>query len=199
MHSGDDGGVRAALERRCAGGDAPHAGDARGHDRHVSRGDHWIAPARHVAADRIHRDVPVPKHHARQRLDLEIAQGFFLLLREIAHLRLRKLDVVEVALAHPRDRGLDFGVGELERWRRPVVEFLRQCAYRRVAAGFDLLDDLLHRLAHLGVRRLDRARVHSALEIAGHGSLRPVPGRGRARPAIPASRSGRRSAGRRPG
>jgi hypothetical protein len=114
MHGGDDGGVRAALERRCAGGDALHAGDARGHDRHVGRGDHRIAPARHVAADRIHRDVPVPEHHARQRLDLEIAQRFFLLLREIAHLRLRKLDVVEVALAHPRDRGLDFGGGELE-------------------------------------------------------------------------------------
>ena len=82
---------------------------ARGDDRHVRGGDHRIAPARHVAADRVHRDVLVAEHDARQRLDLEVAHGVLLLLREVAHLRLRELDVVEVALGHLRDGALDLG------------------------------------------------------------------------------------------
>ena len=51
MHSGDDRRMRAALERRRAGDDVLHAGDVGGDDRHVGRGDHRIAAARHVAAD----------------------------------------------------------------------------------------------------------------------------------------------------
>ena len=63
-------------------------------------------PARHIAADRIHRDVPVAEHDAGQRLDLEVAQRLLLLLREIAHLRLGEFDVVEVALLHLADGAL---------------------------------------------------------------------------------------------
>ena len=44
---------------------------------------------------------------AGQRLDLEVAHGLLLLLREVAHLRLGELDVVEVALGDLRDRALD--------------------------------------------------------------------------------------------
>ena len=44
---------------------------------------------------------------AGQRLDLEIAHGLLLLLREVAHLRLGELDVVEVALADLADGALD--------------------------------------------------------------------------------------------
>ena len=181
VHGGDDGRVRPALERRRAGDDALHARHARGHDRHMRRGDHGIASARHVAADRIHRDVPVTEHDAGQRLDLEIAQRLLLLLREIAHLRLRELDVVEVAFAELRYRALDLGGRQLERGRRPVVEFLRQLAHRRIAPRLDLGEDVFHRLAHLGIGGFDRARVHSALEIAGHGGLRFILRRGRAR------------------
>ena len=53
--------------------------------------DHRIAPARHVAADRVHRDVAVAEHDAGQRLDFEIVHGVALLLREIAHLGLGEL------------------------------------------------------------------------------------------------------------
>ena len=49
----------------------------------------------------------VAEHDAGQRLDLEVAQRLLLLLREIAHLRLRELDVVEIALAHLPDGALD--------------------------------------------------------------------------------------------
>ena len=170
MHGGDDRRMRPALERRRAGDDALHAGDPRGDDRHVRGGDHRVAPARHVAADRVHRDVLVAEDHAGQGLDLEVAHRLLLLLREIAHLRLRELDVVEVALADLADGALDLLRRQLEGRRRPAVEFLRQLAHRRVTPGLDLLEDLLDRRAHLGVGGLDRARVHSALEIAGHDS-----------------------------
>ena len=168
MHRGDDRRMRAALERRRAGDDALHARDLRGDDRHVRGGDHRIAPARHVAADRVHRDVLVAEHDAGQRLDLQVVHGVLLLLREVAHLRLREPDVVEVALGDLRDRALDLLRRQPERGRRPVVEFLRQLADRHVLALLDLRQDAFDRLAHLGVGGLDRARVHSALEIAGH-------------------------------
>ena len=148
-----------------------HAGDAGGDDRHVGGGDHRIAPARHVAADRIHRDVAVAEDHAGQRLDLQIAHGLLLLLREVAHLRLGEFDVVEVALSHLGDRALDLGRRQFEILRLPVVELLRQLADRGVLLVVDLRQDALDGLANLGVRGLDRACVHSALEEAGHGRL----------------------------
>jgi hypothetical protein len=124
MHGGDDRGVGAALERRRAGHDALHASDARGNDRHVRRSHHGIAPARHVAPDRAHRDVAVSEHDAGKRLDLELAQRLLLFLREISHLRLGKLDVVEIALAQLCDGALDLGGAQPEACGRPVVEFL---------------------------------------------------------------------------
>ena len=171
MHRRDDRRMRAAAERRRARDDAFDPRDLGGDDRHVRRGDHRVAPARHVAADRIHRDVAMAEDDAGQRLDLEIAHRFFLLLGEVAHLRLGELDVVEIALGDLADRALDLLRGELEARRRPVVELFGQVAHGGFAAGFNVGENFFDRLAHLGVRRLDGARVHSALEGASHGDL----------------------------
>ena len=97
-----------------------------------------------------------------------------LLLREVPDLRLREPDVVEVALGDLADGPLDLAVAELEGGRRPLVELLRQRAHGGIALGLDLGEDRLHRLAHLGVGRLDGAGIHAAFEMASHGSLLPV-------------------------
>ena len=97
------------------------------------------------------------EHDAGQRLDLEVVHGLALLLREVAHLGLREFDVLEVALAHLCDGFLDFLRRQLEILRRPVVEFLRQLADRRILARIDLRQDALDRFAHLGVGGLDGA------------------------------------------
>ena len=102
MLGGDDRRRRLALERRRAGDDARHARHLGGDHRHVRRGQQRILAARHVAADRVHRDVLVAEHDAGQRLDLDVLQRRLLVLGEIAHLRLRELDVVDVALARAR-------------------------------------------------------------------------------------------------
>ncbi len=167
----DDGRMRRALVGRGAGDDAFDAGDARGDDRHVRGGDHRIAPARHVAADRIDRDMAVAEHDAGQRLDLDVEHAIALLLREVADLRLREFDVIEVALGHLRDRLLDFLRAEAEILGRPLVEFFRQFADGGVLARVDLRQDALHRLAHFGVGFFDRGGIHSALEMAGHDEL----------------------------
>src|ERR1700685_933026 len=130
---------------------------------------HRVAAARHVAADRIHRDVLMAEYDAGQRFDLEIAQRLLLFLRKTTHLCLGELDVVEIALLHRPDGALDLGRRQLERGRRPIIELLRQLAHGNVLARVDIGEDLLDRLTHLGVGRLDRACVHSALEVAGHG------------------------------
>ena len=54
------------------GDDARHAGDRRGGDRHVRRGDHRELAGRDVAADRLHGDVPVAEDDAGQGLDLDV-------------------------------------------------------------------------------------------------------------------------------
>ena len=53
-----------------------------------------------------------------------------------------------------------------------LSNFLRQLAHGNVLARVDIGEDVLDGLAHLGIGRLDRARVHSALEVAGHELLR---------------------------
>ena len=113
--------------------------------------------------------MAVAEHDAGQRLHFQVMHRVALLLREIADLRLRELDVVEVALRHLRDGLLDLGRRQLEVGRRPFVELLRQFADGGVLAFLDRGQDLLDRLAHLGVGGLDRACIHSAFEPAGHG------------------------------
>ena len=132
VHGGDDGRMRPALERRRAGDDALHAGDPRGDDRHVRRGDHRIAPARHVAADGVDRDVLVAEHDAGQRLDFDVLHAVALLLREVAHLRLREPDVVEVALGDLADGLLDLLLVSLNDGGDQLSNF---CDRSRIAAS----------------------------------------------------------------
>ncbi len=173
MHGRDNRGVRPPTIGRRTRGDALHAGNPRGDDGHVGGGHHGITAPRDITSDRIHRNVAVTEHDAGKRLHFEVAQRFPLLLGEISHLRLGKLDVVEIAFAHLADRALDFFCAELEACGRPVIEFLRQRAHCRVAPGLDLRENAFHGLPHLGVGSLDGTGVHSALEIAGHGCFPP--------------------------
>src|SRR5205085_7680624 len=69
------------------------------------------------------------------------------------------------------DRCLDLLIAQLERGRRPFVEFLRLVAHRVIAARLDLVEDALDGRAHLRVGFFNRAGVHSAFEKAGHGCL----------------------------
>ncbi len=94
---GDDGGRRPPLERWGAGDDARNARDLGRDDGHVGRGEEGIFAARHVAADRVHRDVLMAEDDAGPRLDLQIKQGAALVLGEGADLRLREVDIVDLA------------------------------------------------------------------------------------------------------
>ena len=69
--------------------------------------------------------------NARQCLHLEVAQRLLLLLREIAHLRLGEPDVIEIALAHLRDRALDL------REQKDVGLERREAALAHVVEGAD--------------------------------------------------------------
>ena len=110
----------------------------------------------------------MPEHDTGQRLYFQVPQRRPLLLCEIAHLRLGEPNVVEIVLAHLPDRALDLRRRKFERRRRPIIEFLRQLAHRGILVRVNIGEDLFDHLTHLGVGRLDRACVHSALEVAGH-------------------------------
>ena len=94
-------------------------------------------------------------------------------LREVAHLRLGELDVVEIAPGQLRQAVPDFGVGQPEILAVPLVEFDRQVAHRSIAARLDIGENAFHRGADfrivLGALRGTRPR----LRIVGIGvSLR---------------------------
>src|SRR5262245_12926826 len=115
--------------------------------------------------------MTMAEHDAGQRLDLQVVHRFALLLGEVAYLRLRKLDVLEVAFRDLCYGALDFLWREVKILRRPFVEFLRQFANGRVLPLIDLREDAFDGLAHFGIGSLDRARIHSAFEPAGHGFI----------------------------
>ena len=136
--------------------------------RHVRRGDQRIFSARHVAADRIHRDVLVPEHDARQGLHLDVPQRLLLRVREVAHLLLGEVDVVEVAAREFRQRGLDLAVGEPEVLAVPAVELrsiVRALPRRRARR---CREDALDGRAHLGVVGRDCICIAALLEELDH-------------------------------
>ena len=89
-----------------------------------------------------------------------------LVLGEVAHLRLREVDVVEVLLRQAGDAGLDLGVGQPEVLAVPVVELHRQLAHRRVAARLDVGENAFDRRPDLRVVLRPQRRVPAALEIS---------------------------------
>ena len=124
VHGGDDGRDAARPGAAAPSDDARHAGDRGGQHRHVRRGDHREFAGRHIAADRLHRDVLVAEDHAGQRLDLDIGHRGALGLGEAPHLRLGEVDVGHVARRHFVHRCIDFRLGQAEGRRRVLVEFL---------------------------------------------------------------------------
>ena len=122
FHRGDDRRMRRAVHGWRRGNDARHSGNGRGQDRHVRAGDHRELSARHVAADRLDRYVPVPEQHARERLDLDVCHRPALRFGEAPDLRLSELDVLHVAVAHLLHRGLDLGIGKAKACGFVVVE-----------------------------------------------------------------------------
>ena len=133
---------------------------------------HRIFAARHIAADRLDRDVPVAEHHARQRLDLDVADRLPLLLGEVLHLRLGEADVAEIARRDLAHRRLDLGLAQAKALRRPSVEALRQLAHGDIAPRLDVGQDLLDGGAHLAVRFGARRGRFSRFQMGGHELLR---------------------------
>ena len=113
------------------------------------------------------------EHDAGQRLDLDVPHRRALVLGEVAHLRLRELDVVDVARRELGQAAADLGVGEAVVVAVPAVELDRQLAHGLVAAGLDVGEHRLDRGADLGVVLGDCARVAPALEPACHSSSSP--------------------------
>jgi hypothetical protein len=87
--------------------------------------------------------------HAGQCLDLDVLQCRLLVLRELADLRLRELDVGDGLRRDGGEDAVDIGAREL--LRLPVVELLRLLADRGVAALPHVFEDVLDRFPHLAV------------------------------------------------
>ncbi len=87
------------MDRGCGRHDARHARDLRGQDGHVRRRDHREFPARHVAADRLHRNVAVAQDHTGECFHFDIAHGRLLRLGEPPDLGLGEADILHVRWA----------------------------------------------------------------------------------------------------
>ena len=134
-------------------------------------GEQRIFPAGHVAADGIDRNVLVAENHARQRLDLDVAHRFTLMLREVAHLFLREPDVVEIAPGQLRQAILDLCIGQPEILAVPLVELDRQFADRCIPALFDIGQNPFHRGADFRIVFGALRGIAAALENFWHRRL----------------------------
>ena len=107
--------------------------------------------------------------HAGQRLDLEVEDGRSLALGEVAHLGLGEADVVQVTLGDPRQRAFDILLAKAEGIRFVPVEFQRELTDGRVAAGFDVRENLLDRVLHAGIFLCLRCAASTGLQMPDHG------------------------------
>jgi len=110
----------------------------------------------------------VAELHARQGLDLDVADRRALVLGEVADLRLGELDVAEGLGGNAGEDRLDFALAQL--LRRPLVEFLGVFAHRGVAALLHVGEDAFDGLTDLAVHLVGDGSGDAALEVGGHGS-----------------------------
>ena len=107
----------------------------------MRRRDQREFPARDVAGDAFHRQVPVAQDDARQGLDFQVQERRLLRFGEAPDLFLGEGDVGRLARRQLVETGLDFRIGQPETLRIPAVEPFAQLAHRRLAPRLDLVDD----------------------------------------------------------
>jgi hypothetical protein len=111
----------------------------------------------------------VAELHARQGLDLDVADGSALVLGEPADLRLRELDVLDRLLRHLADDR--FHIGWTQFFWNPLVELLRVLAHRRIAALPHVGEDRLHGLTHFPVELIGERLRDAAFEVGWHDPM----------------------------
>ena len=170
-------------------------GHLRHHDGHERGGEHRVAAARHVRADRADRHVAVAEPDAAQRLDLEVRERLELALREVAHARLREGDVAAEVLRKLGRGRRDLVGADQERVGRPPVEAKRPVAHGLLAPPLDVREQLGD-----GLREPPRRRRRAAWPQLASGGAPPMPPAPLARrlPAAPRRSSRARSTGRPP-
>jgi hypothetical protein len=166
---GDD-----AAGRGCGCGHALHAGDLRGQDGHVGRGEQRVAPAGDVGTHGVHRDVLLAEEHARFDLGLEVRERGALQLGEPADVALGSPDVVKRLLGHRSHGSRDLLVGEAEGRRGPAVEALGVLADGRVAARADIGDDARDDVLDGRRRGPGVLRGGGGLEVVAHRCSLPA-------------------------
>ena len=168
MLGGDDGRRGPPLEWRRAGRDALHPRHLGRDHRHVGGRQQRILAARHVAADRVDRDVLVAEYHPRQGLDLDVLQRVALDLREVADLLLREQDVLAVLPGEFRQTGFDLVLAQTEVVTLPAVELDRHLAHGRIATSRDVVQRVLHDAADLLVRLRRLGIADAGLQVSRH-------------------------------
>ena len=109
------------------------------------------------------------EHHARQGLDLHVAQAVALHPGEVAHLGLGELDVVALLGGQGVHAGVDLRLAQAAVLPVPAVEPDRHLAHGRVAPRLDVGERGLDDVAHLAVGVGLRLRGGAALQVMGHG------------------------------
>ena len=171
--AGDHG--RVGIGRQ-AGDHLVAAGHLGRHQRH-----HWcrqdrVAAARHIGADALDRDHPVPQVHAGQGLHLQRQHGGELRLGEGLHVGDGKFGVGAGLRIERGQRGQPLGLAHLQCLAAVAIKAQRVLAHRGIAAAAHLGDHLLHhgfdraerRVAGRG-GRFDELDGQTKL---GHGSFR---------------------------
>ena len=138
----------------------------------MRRGKQRILAAGNVAACILDWQVLVPKHHAGHRLKLYISDAGALDLGEVAHLRLRELDVLPLLRSQAFDRLIDLGLRKLIVFAIPAIELDRHVAQGIIAALFDVGKGPFHGATDVTIALRFCGSGYAALEPDGHCSPR---------------------------
>jgi hypothetical protein len=110
----------------------------------------------------------VTQNDAGEGFDFDIPHGIALMLREIANLLLRELDVLYITPRQLGEAGLDLGIGQPVVRTIPFVERDRQFTHRDIAAFFDIRENDFDGRANLRLVLGALRRVAASFQMLNH-------------------------------
>ena len=117
----------------------------------------------------------MPKNHSRVGFHLNILHRIALNLGKIAHLFLRKGNILNFSRGKALASGLDFSLRKPKIARIPLIKFSAIVANCLITTHLNILDDAFYGIAHL--RRIFRPYLYifATFEISNHDlSSQPV-------------------------
>ena len=138
MHRCDNGSIRTALKGRGCGDNARNTRNRGCQHGHMGRCYHREFSCRYIAANRLNRDILVPKNDPRHGFDFNILHRRTLNFSKFPDLILGKPDIVHVACRNLRHQFINLILCQAKAGWREIIEFFGQVTHRAITACLNI-------------------------------------------------------------